>query len=87
MMDIADAPYVVGLWDKTHTARKARHCDMCKDNIEPGQKYQSTGMTVDGKFEHWVRHFRGEMYPSGCPSQRAIDAAELEAQFAKDAAK
>lgn len=81
-----DAPDVVMLWDRTHTARKSRECQMCHEQIEIGQRYQSTGMRVDGVFEHWVRHENGERYPSGCPKLGAIDKAEAEEQFSKDQA-
>lgn len=86
MQDPSDAPDVVYLWDRTHTARKPRQCDHCKETIQPGQKYDSTGMRVDGKFEHWVRHHGAERYPSGCPKYRAIDRAEAEAQITNDQA-
>lgn len=84
LMDPQDAPDFRPLWDKTHTARKARQCDCCKDMIEVGQRYQSSGYLIDGKFEHWVRHENGEHYPSGCPKFAERDGAELEAQFQKD---
>lgn len=84
--DYRDAPTVTPLWDKVHTARKPRECQCCKETIQPGERYASTGMLVDGVFEHWVRHQWGEQYPSGCPKQRERDKAELEAQASKDQA-
>lgn len=81
-----DAPQVVQLWERTHTARKERECSVCKERITPGQRYTSTGMRVDGVFEHWVRHENGERYPSGCPKLAAIDRAEAEAAITKDQA-
>lgn len=86
MMDPADAPDVVTLWDRAHTARKERRCDVCKEAISPGQRYQSTGYRIDGKFEQFVRHEFGERYPSGCPSLADPDRAELATQFAQDQA-
>lgn len=80
-----DAPECVGLWDRTHIARKAgRICNICKEPIEPGQKYASSGMRIDGKFEEWIRHYAGEHFPSGCPKLRARDLAEAEEQCRKD---
>jgi len=71
------APEVVQLWDRTHTARKpGKVCEVCKDPIQPGERYTTSGMKVDGAFEVWVRHQYGEMHPSGCPKLRAIDDAE-----------
>lgn len=86
MMDPQDVPDCRTLWDRVHTARKAQRCGFCKEMIEPGQRYQSTGYLVDGKFEHWVRHENGERYPSGCPKYRARDLAESEAEFKRDEA-
>jgi hypothetical protein len=79
MMDLRDVPDIVTLWDRAHVARRTRECGFCREQIEPGQRYQSTGMRVDGVFEHFVRHEFGERYPSGCPKYRTRDMAEMEA--------
>jgi hypothetical protein len=81
-----DGPEHTQLWEKSHRARKARLCDCCKEMIEVGQRYRSSGYLLDGKFEYWVRHEFGEMCPSGCPKFRARDLAEAEEQFRKDEA-
>ena len=85
-MDANDAPTVVILWDRSPRSRADRKCAMCGDTIAAGEKYDSTGMLVDGVFEHFVRHPNGERYPSGCPKQAVIDRAEAEAQFVADEA-
>lgn len=80
MMDPNDAPEVLVLWDRAHTARKPRECSMCNEAINPGEKYHSTGMRVDGVFEHFVRHQYGERYPSGCPKLRERDLQDMETE-------
>jgi hypothetical protein len=73
------------LWDREQVSRKERVCRCCLEPITVGTRYASAGILVDGRFELWVRHVGGELYPSGCPKWRERDLAELEARHRQDA--
>lgn len=80
-----DCPTVQQLWDRTLTRRKpGRICDVCKEEVASGAKYQSSGYIFDGKFETWIRHYGAEQYPSGCPKFHDRDLAEINEHHRKD---
>lgn len=84
--DYRDAPDVRQLWAKDQVARVPHECACCKETIQPGERYTSWGMLVDGAFEYSKHHVGAYFYPSGCPGIGARERAEEEAQFAKDQA-
>jgi len=81
-----EGPDIRVLWNKTPKAARQHLCDACNDAIEPGEKYESRGYVEDGVFKAEKVHLWAYWYPSGCPSKRARDIAEMSAFDAKDKA-
>lgn len=71
-------PTVVVLWDKRQTARQSHECNCCGEEIAQGTVYQSAGYIVDGERSYEKLHLYAYHCPSGCPSRRAKDIAEME---------
>lgn len=74
-----EGPDIRVLWDKTPKARKAHRCDACGEEIAAGEVYESRGYTEDGAFKAEKLHRWAYLYPSGCPTRGALDAAEIAA--------
>ncbi len=79
-----DAPDIRVLWDRKSHARKPYNCDCCGEGIAKGERYQSIGILEDDDFRHHRTHVDAYQALSGCPTIRAREKAEAEAQFEAD---
>lgn len=76
-----EAPSITVLWDKRPKARRPHLCDRCNDEVAVGQQYESRGWREDGEFKSEKLHLFAHRYPSGCPSIKPRDIAEINGAY------
>ncbi|OCC05082.1 hypothetical protein BA190_09205 [Labrys sp. WJW] len=73
----SDAPSFTHLRSASHMARKPYTCCRCRQEIEAGNRYDVNVYLSDGDFIHERMHVGAYLYPSGCPSIREKDIADM----------